>query len=839
MTLFDFWAKTDPFQSVVTHGIVSGVVAQQVLLLFLPIGTREQLCKGLNLHIEQLKPFIGYFVSLHDIGKINYYFQCMQVEQKAKLKQAGLEQMDLPALHFRHERETARALKKIWKSIDYKNGAKLADILGAHHQGKSSNSMRLQTAEEWEALQQQFEQEMRRTFFDHDFVFPCLEKSMEGPVSAILLGIVILSDWISSSDLFYDAQENRNLVEYARQQTAQFLRQSGLGQPDIDFGQTFHAVWPNIPAGGERELQRNMEMLFQQSHTSRYQLILVEAPMGEGKTEAGIYAALQMAYQWKKRGFYIALPTSATANQMVGRMRNLLCMHGTDAQVRLLHAMAWMVDQELRIAPSFSTEDAHFAQNWLMPLRRGFLSPYAVGTVDQAMMAAMFIRYGVLRLLGLAAKTLVIDEVHAYDTYMQNILEGLLSWCRALEVPVVLLSATLPPEKKQRLLRIYTQAPAPDIYPSISAVSETGELQVIPIQQVAMHQRYHVEILPILHQPEAIAAAAMEKVAGGGCLCILLNTVLQAQQVYTALQRGNFSGTLLLFHARFLAEKRDEIEKQCVTLFGKDRTQRPTRSILVATQVVEQSLDVDFDFLLTAIAPMDLLLQRMGREYRHSGLPRPGAQVEPTVTVLIPSQGDYQQDAAVYPACLLQQTIHLLENRQKIQIPEDVAQLVTDAYDSAKVPQQELEAWMENLVEEELRGAAAEQYKLGKPEKRFRPLVDMVEFDDLEQQSYLSAQTRLSPPSVRIALLDRDLYDSLQAQCIQNKVPVTDLELARKILRRSVSIQKRIFDRLSKKYGLLDITGDKMIANVRLIPLDNPCFTDHPDLGVIWKGEFM
>lgn len=836
MTIFDLWAKTDPDQSVVTHGIVSGIVAQQVFLRFLPEGTREQLAQGLHLQGDQLKAFVGYFVSLHDIGKVNYYFQSMQTEQKDKLTQAGLSQVDLPGLHFRHEKETVKALKTIWGAVDRKNGSRLAEILGAHHQGKSGDSNGLPKAEKWMALQQQFEEEMRRQFLQGPLWLPHLEKGTESPVSAILLGIVILSDWIASSDLFCEAQGHMDLAGFAQQQVSQFLRLSGLDQSDGDFGRTFHEVWPNIPIEGERELQKKMDEIFRQSSSGRWQLILVEAPMGEGKTEAGIFAALRMAQQWKKRGFYVALPTAATANQMVARMGALLRMHHTDAQVKLLHAMAWMVDSGTKTARSFSTEDAQFAQNWLLPLRRGFLSPYAVGTVDQAMMAAMFIRYGVLRLLGLSTKTLVIDEIHAYDTYMQNILEGLLSWCRALQIPVVLLSATLPPEKKQRLLHIYTQDMVTGAYPAITAISENGEIQVLPIHQVAMHQCYHVQLSPVLHQPQAIATLAMEKVESGGCLCILLNTILQAQQTYTALVNSNFSGILLLFHARFPAERRAEIEKQCVTLFGRDRTCRPERAILVATQVVEQSLDVDFDFLLTATAPMDLLLQRMGRQYRHN-VPRPGLPAEPTVTILTPADGGYGADGAVYPECLLRHTIHLLEQRQEIRVPEDVAQLVADAYDTSQVSQRELEAWMENLVEQELRGAAAEQYKLGKPEKRFRPLTDSVEFDDLEQQSYLSAQTRLSPPSVRVALLDRELYDGLRARQMKGKVPVTDLELARKILLRSVSISKKIWDRMTKQYGLLDIIGDKLITGVRLVPLDNPCLEDDPALGVIWKEE--
>lgn len=539
----------------------------------------------------------------------------------------------------------------------------------------------------------------------------------------------------------------------------------------------------------------------------------------------------------KSGDFISPFPPRATANQMVGRMRDLLQLHGMHAQVKLLHAMAWLVGDGTNAAQSFDTEDEPFARNWLLPLRRGFLSPYAVGTVDQAMMAAMFVRYGVLRLLGLSAKTLVIDEVHAYDTYMQNILEGLLSWCRALEIPVVLLSATLPPEKKRRLLGIYTQDPVSNVYPAISAVTDTGKLQIVPFPmwQCARTMRWSCSPFCISRKP--LPRPPWKRFPVGGACAWLLNTVSQAQETFSALRQSGFPGTLLLFHARFLAERRDEIEQQCVRLFGKNRSHRPAKAILVATQVVEQSLDVDFDFLLTAVAPMDLLLQRMGREYRHGGMFRPDQQRNPTVTILTPPQGDYRQDAAVYPACLLRRTVHLLEQKQEILCAGRRCPACGGCVRLVQSAAAGIIGLDGELGRGRTRGAAAEQYKLGRPEKRFRPLVSQAEFDDLEQQSYFSAQTRLSPPTVRISLLSQLLYDALLEKRVGDMVPVTDVELARTILKRSVAIRKRTYVRLSRRYGLWNITGDKLIAGVKLISLDNPCFADHPALGVIWKGE--
>ena len=493
----DLWAKTEPFQSVITHGIVSGVIGRELTMKFLSCGTRKQLASGLTLSIEELPLFVGYFVSLHDIGKVHYSFQSKDPATKEKLCAEGLQGLGIAEPGFRHEKESCMAAKRIFKSMDRRTASRLAEILGAHHQGKNEN-IRQQTADSaWELLQQSFASEMRDCFLKEE-VCPIIQKEKDGPVCALLLGIVILADWIASSDYFMEAEKWDHLIETTQKKAEKFLRDSGLYQESKQYGKTFCQVWPNIPENGKRELQSKAELLFREN-APRCSMVLMEAPMGEGKTEAGVYAALRMAEQWGKNGFYVALPTSATANQMAGRMRDLLSMHQQEESVKLLHAMAWMVDRQSAETRKFNTEEDAFAGNWLMPMRRGLLSSYAVGTVDQAMMAAMFIKYGVLRLLGLSGKALIIDEIHAYDTYMQNILLRLLEWCKALEIPVVLLSATLPPEKKQQLLGIYSEKDVGKEYPAITAAYEDGTIRVIPFEHTAKRQNYSIQLKPILH----------------------------------------------------------------------------------------------------------------------------------------------------------------------------------------------------------------------------------------------------------------------------------------------------------------------------------------------------
>lgn len=715
ISLKDVWAKTDPFQSIMTHATLSGLAAQ-VIWEKLPEGVWEELSQFLSCTQEQGKAWLGYLVSLHDIGKVEELFQWQWPEMRARMEKAG-KKPEFADTKVRHERTTVAALnERIWKELGAEKSLRsfYAGVLGAHHQGKDGEggSKHTKNSSFWNGLQAELEETMRHLFLKTEVAFfPPIEKPQKGPAGALLLGLTILSDWIASGDLFADAEtwfDPEKTWAEAEQKVERFLEDSGLCNPDVDFGWDFTEVWPNIPRGGLRGLQEDIEVLFGETE-ERISVVLIEAPMGEGKTEAGIYAALQMARQWKKHGFYVGLPTSATSNQMVGRMRAFLALHDLEDTVRLLHSMAWLVDEDFP-EMQFDTEEKAYAARWLLPVRRGLLAPYAVGTVDQAMMAVLMVKYGVLRLLGLAQKTFVIDELHSYDVYMSELIERLLEWCKALEIPVVMLSATLPPEKKAQMLSPYITEELPQ---------------------------------------------------DGGCLCVLLNVVDQAQTVYQALKQMGFDGETLLFHAGFPAEWRQEIEAQCIRWFGKDKSHRPKKAILVATQVVEQSLDVDFDAMMTAVAPIDLLLQRVGRVFRHEDTPRPPQFQAPTLCVLTPRDSENYHD--VYPPCLRNQSIHLLQDRTVIRIPDDMPQLVADGYDMTAAPPEELEHWMEHLMENEAMSSASTQYLIRSPGKGFSPMKtpESIQFDDLEQSGFLSAKTRLGPPTKRIVLLEEEAFRQL------------------------------------------------------------------------------
>jgi CRISPR-associated endonuclease/helicase Cas3 len=441
-------------------------------------------------------------------------------------------------------------------------------------------------------------------------------------------------------------------------------------------------------------------------------LVIAEAPMGEGKTEAALFLADRWLQAHGHQGLYLALPTQATSNQMFDRVTRFLeaRYQGQRVQMHLLHGQALLSEayEDLRREAEAQRQayraegvdegrgnvvaSAWFAQN----RKQGLLAPFAVGTVDQALLAVLQTRHAFVRLFGLAGKVVVLDEVHAYDVYMSALLERLLGWLAALRCPVVLLSATLPASRRSRLVEAYAAgvaAPVPAAqpaapYPRLTSWQPGRGLACLPIP-VSPERRQRVELS--LVSPERLGGRLEEALAGGGCAAVLCNTVRRAQQVF-----GELRGLLEplgvevgLFHARFLFGRRQAIEAGVLRRFGKDHPdERPRRAVLVATQVIEQSLDLDFDLMFTDVAPIDLVLQRAGRLHRHRDRRRPELMRSPVLGLLQPAQDGhgvptFGVDELVYDRHVLLRSWLALQ-RPALDLPDEIEPLIESVYGAGR-----------------------------------------------------------------------------------------------------------------------------------------------------------
>jgi CRISPR-associated endonuclease/helicase Cas3 len=397
------------------------------------------------------------------------------------------------------------------------------------------------------------------------------------------------------------------------------------------------------------------------------------------------------------------------------------------------------------------------AHRWLAGRKRTMLADFVIGTIDQLLFTALKRRHLVLRHLGLAGKVVVIDEAHAYDVYMSQYLDRALEWLGAYGTPVVVLSATLPAHRRAQMLEAYDngrfalsprprhrrgaegadalpyQALREDLRYPLLNVSGTGR---IPTAIACPSSGRKVSVRIEQHDDDLthLAGTLRQALAEGGCALVVRNTVTRVQATADALRR-QFGGEIevSVAHSRFMGPDRAAKDRWLVDLFGspdhlvRAGKTRPTRHVVVASQVAEQSLDIDFDLLVTDLAPVDLVLQRIGRLHRHRrDRPSPVSQPRCLVTgadwsVQPPAPG--RGSTAVYAESSLLRSAAVLwpylTERRSLELPADISPLVQTAYGDGQVGPAEWQAQLSEAaqrskVKDVERAQRANDYRLGK-----------------------------------------------------------------------------------------------------------------------------
>ncbi len=764
---------------------------------------------------------IALLVGLHDIGKADSCFQHQVPAFSDELVRSGYP--ITRDTRCRHERISARFIKN--KLTEEGLESFVADAVSRAvvvHHGYWNEAAR-DVGQEYAEAQNQLLGMLQRVL--------CLQAlCFDSPpdLSAFgmrLAGHVVLCDWIVSNEQFFGHARLRNVDEpqgyfaSARELACEWVGRLGL-ERDRQAGKAACIV------ENARPIQKTLS-----EKDIPAGLVIIEAPMGEGKTEA----AWILAEKWREKGYhgmYMALPTMATSDSLHGRYRDdYLKKLGRGEDAKLVHGMAWLRDEKEPKKPSEVGEpgdDRSLATAWFRPTRRAMLAAHGVGTVDQAMLAGMNVKFGFLRLYGLADRVLVIDEVHAYDAYMSAIIARLLQWCACLKIPVILLSATLSSKQRAAMIEAYgatggdagPQAP----YPLIS-VAEPGK-EARPIKADASSSRsLKIEIHPgLLGDAKKTATEAVNLAEGGGCCCVILNTVKQAQAVYKALKLpGNEK---LLFHARFTASDRQRITEKVLAVFGKETTDRPKKYLLVATQVVEQSLDVDFDHMISEIAPIDLLLQRSGRIKRHtrdstgkliSGRDQRG---DPVLHVLVPTKDGnkppkFGASEIIYSRYPLLRTLEALEGKGQVNLPKEFRPLIehvygnslfTDASDDLKEAKQEWDDLQEDLA------AQAGEFLLCEPmADEFDPVGADEVGDDSDDGNGWRARTRLGLEDVLVIPLSVKQVEKYKGGELHPR-------LVKWLYKRGVKIPPYYWPPRPAKGYEQPLLGEKRLRGVWLLP---------------------
>lgn len=827
------WGKTgktlEDFHPAVFHMFDVGHVAQAILAHEFASRWRTALADAFNTEADKLGDWLPYLVALHDIGKVSTAFQCLNQAQKARLEQEGFsfDGWDTKSDIYHATISQVYIADVLGPSSEIPDHGLIkacGEAMGGHH-GQFIDPEVLKAAryklrhepDEWAQHRQHANAMLRNE------LLRCASHQLPQPVHLskavmALTGFTILCDWLGSDERYFHPMPDTDLtdyIEHSRNQAKRAVAEAGLltaaaSRAPVEVGALF------IDLGKLRPLQHAIDDI-PANILQAPSLTIIEAPTGEGKTEAALALAHRIARITGTDELYYALPTMATSNQMFGRLQmHLQKRLGLPASVKLVHGQSFLVEEDLRaelsaadVQPLGNGGNARQTQSdapvaWFNGRKRALLAPFGVGTIDQAELAALNVKHTALRMMGLVGKVVIVDEVHAYDTYMTTVIARLLCWLATMNTSVILLSATLPKSRRKQLAEAYgTQfelsAEQADAYPGLLVVSANGIHHASP----QVWQPNRVIECHELHWGDDDARAKAEwllaAVKEGGGVCWMTNTVKRAQRIFAELMALSPEGVDLdLLHSQFPLDERQRREVRLTGKYGRTGT-RPERGIVIGTQVLEQSLDLDFDVMVTDLAPIDLMLQRAGRLHRHDRV-RPTANAVPRLWLNyeITAKGELKpgSDRTIYAEYIRKQTYEVLKGRTHIQLPRDYRVLVEAVYSDESPSEDSLlyDAWSDLLQQQQVAEGEAKKRLLPAPHPRdsFAQTAAMrIQFEEDENRAdFIVAQTRLGEESLNVIPLERH-GDSIYLDGSNSGIDVNQearLDDQRRLLRRNLRV---------------------------------------------------
>lgn len=780
----------------------AGSVAARLWDTWLAPGLQRRFSEHLHLSMEDTRALVCWLAATHDMGKATPEFTCQYDRQEnneyfsAYRKRIRQAKFDLPHDLTVPDKSGVHPHNKYSQSIlihlltDNKNvegmprevAVTLASISGAHHgipAGYFSNSLERnilileQLSPQWHAVWQELYDITVERFGATSALQQLAEHGHPIPVAVqfCITGFVIMSDWIASNPDFFPMgtfgsaeQEQRARIGWQALGLEQRWTAALDTNPDTPAADLYASRF-----GWNNPTLRPMQEVVVEAARSMQSggMMCIEAPMGQGKTEAGLIAAEFLAQATGRTGVAFAAPTQATSNALFDRVvewvkyqtADVAQEHGGPIEPHSMflgHSKNRFNKsyEALSEADIFDESPTPGRENnrkmlrpgtslarhsWLSGTKKGLLSSFVVCTIDQVLMTALQARHVMLRYLGLASKVVIIDEVHAYDAYMSKYLSTALYWLGQMNAPVILMSATLPSDIRNELMKSYAKGlkigtkplklttysqPTLDLdYPVIHTLTaeDNGTPKKWKVEQPA--EQTEIELKLIDDSPESVLNILEPLANDHGCAAVICNTVGRAQEMHAFLSERFGEEHVILTHSRFTATHRAEQEELLVSKLGKkahyskadgEDSSRPHRLIVVGTQVIEQSLDLDFDVMITDFAPVDLVLQRMGRLHRHdsrSSSERTPAYRKPVCYVRgVETFGSYNAapdfpygSKAVYePKILFSSYAQLLPrfDGEPIRIPTDISPLVQKSYQksmSDEIPK----SWADDYVRAE------------------------------------------------------------------------------------------------------------------------------------------
>ena len=807
---------------------------------------------------ELLVNLCRFLGATHDLGKATAIFQVkksfngdfdldsLMVE---KLINAGFKDLDKFALAKREN--IGHNVSSQYLLTKYGVNFCVTNIIGAHHGrpiSKKESELCLSFASSlfqednisseraifWQNLQKNI---FDKALFECGFADPKDLPLISQPGQVILSGILIMADWISSNEAFfplipldkYEADSYRVEVGF----TKWIDERAEAWDPNSYFENIYESRFNFNPRDAQKMISKAI------SNTNDPGVFIIEAPMGMGKTETALIAVEDLAKKTNRTGMFFGLPTQATSNGIFTRVRAWLDQMEGEKSLRLIHGKAQLNDEFSKLPKSRNIHggDGVGVNEWFAGRKVSILDDFTVGTVDQILLAALKQKHLMLRHLGLSNKVVVIDEVHAYDAYMSVFLYRALRWLGAYKVPVVILSATLPISKRNALLEAYMigaglgygRLPKPEGFETNEAYPLLTYNDGATIKQFADFKKETGKEYKIIKiskgQSEDLVSLIKENIPKGGVVGVMVNTVRKAQDFSSQCIEAFGQDHVELLHSSFIATDRYKKEKNLIETIGKNGN-RPDFKIVIGTQVIEQSLDIDFDILITDLAPMDLILQRMGRLHRHKDTKRPANLKNPIVYILNCGGYDFDMGSSfVYSPYILFRTEYYLP--EKINLPNDISHLVQLVYSGGdldldgelqKLYEKYREKHDEQIKDKEFK---AKVYRLDKPLKKVDERKNLSNWlknsNKMAESSEVkaNAQVRDSADTIEVIALKvcdggYEFFDQAGA------LDPSDNKTAMEIAKRTIKLPNAVY--FDKENGYII---DKIIEDLEKYYLEN------------------
>lgn len=752
------------------HLLDVAAVAGEVWDRVLAAGQRRLIAEGMGVPHGDARRLVMFVAGLHDLGKLAHFQQdeahpWARVSPPLRADTAGWQRMP-------HERASMHSALQLLEEAGFNTdasdsvGVRVAQILGGHH----GRFLQLDLAGAAKASRVNLAlgglkwQDLRRRYFAllrHLTGAQVVPSRLSVPASVLITGVGVVADRLASQRHYWLAKAQAPAFGAAEhwaqavEDAPQLVDESGLARvelPRVPFDRVHRGV--DAPNDLQSSLIRQLTPVVEVKGSG---IVVVTDTTGAGKTVTALEAARILNAAAGTAGVAWLLPTTATADAAYEVLEAYVAAHRPErAPVSLVYSHSWLntayTDRQAAVHEPSTTDEfwdeeagvegaerpqerVTVPDGWLRGWDRALLAQFTVATHDQALMAALSVRFSALRWLALSGRTVIVDEAHSMSPFMQQLLKRLLHWLGALGCPVVILSATMPAHLSNELVHSYlagsghrrslTDLNAAPSYPGwLFAAAADASLARMDPDACAAHATRHrrqaaIRLYPVRHPShtdpdgtparesrlDCIAAEIFPVAAGGGCAAVVCATVADAQATYQHLRDtltwpAGPDGDLVLLHARLPAHQRESLTRLVRERLGPTG-KRPERLVVITTSLLDMSLNIDVDVMVSDLASLERLLQRLGRLWRFENLWGPDSGRRPTwvrrlnrprLSVLQPTDHDgrIQLPAAwrtLEAAFLTHATAHYLsrqpEHTLSLTLPNDIQHLVEAVHGDA------------------------------------------------------------------------------------------------------------------------------------------------------------